>query len=272
MIVAPLLAGVAAWLLVATPSHHAGLGSGTPVRQDARRAFPRPVAALAVCAAASIWVVGPQHLVLVVVAAGAGLGVAALVERRHRRRAAAAAADRVLEGCAVLADELRSGRSPEAALALAARTCPELEGAVRASALGADVPTALRARGYGAGAGAHASVPVPDLRLVAAAWQVAHRTGDGLGEALTRVAAGLRAGRATRRVVEAELASARATARLLVALPGLALLAGAGAGGRPWLFLTSTAPGLVCLVAGAVLTLAGLWWIEAIADDVERGA
>ncbi len=141
---------------------------------------------------------------------------------------------------------------------------PGLEPVLRSHDLGADVPDAWRA--VSRQPGAH------DALLVAAAWQVSHRSGVGLGEALGRVAAGLRASGATRRVVESELASARATARLLAALPVLALLVGGGAvpGSSPWAFLLGTPVGLACLGAGLGLGFAGLWWIEAIADDVER--
>ena len=76
-----------------------------------------------------------------------------------------------------------------------------------------------------------------DLRVVAAAWQVAHHTGDGLAATVDRVAESLRAAGATRRVVAGELASARATARLVAGLPVLALAMGSGAGGDPWGFL-----------------------------------
>lgn len=179
---------------------------------------------------------------------------------RRERRARSERSDRALEACAVMADELRAGRSPEAVLALAARWCPELVPVVSAQELGADVPTALRRTG------------LEEMRFVGAAWQVASRSGRGLGEALARVVDGLRASRATRRVVTSELASARATARLLVALPVLAMLGGAAGGGRPWEFFLGSVAGHLCLGVGLVLAWGGLRWIDFIADDVERAA
>ncbi len=148
----------------------------------------------------------------------AAAGAAGLWRRRRRRRAAEAVAAQVLETCELLAGELAAGRPPGEALDRAAAAWPPLRAGRRG------VPGRRRRARRAARPGRRASTAPRDLRVVAAAWQVAHRTGEGLGAAVDRVAESLRAAGATRRVVAGELASARATARL-VAGP-----AGAGAG------------------------------------------
>jgi tight adherence protein B len=190
-----------------------------------------------------------------------GWSVPVPVLARRRRVAADQAA--VLEVCDLLAADLAAGRPPDAALAAGAERWPPLVPVVEAMRLGADVPEAMRrlaAERRGA----------VDLRWVAGAWQVAQHSGHGLADALARVAARIRARRRTRRVVTSELASARATARLVAALPVVALGMGSGAGGDPWAFLLGTPVGWGCLALGLAFGLLGLWWIEAIADAVDR--
>ncbi len=196
-----------------------------------------------------------------VIGLGVGAGGWLIWQRRRERRAREATGLAVLEACEIIAAELAAGRPPGHALAEAATRWPGLLPAVEAWSLGSDVPGALRRLSALPGAG--------DLRVVGAAWQVAHHSGHGLAQAVARVAARIRAQRQTQRVVASELASARATARLVAALPVVALMMGSGAGGDPWHFLSGTAVGLGCLAAGISFALAGLWWIEALADRVD---
>lgn len=165
----------------------------------------------------------------------------------------------VLEVCDLLAAELAAGRPPDAALGAAAERWPPLVAAVDAVRLGADVPGALRRL-----AGEHRGAA--DLVWIAGAWQVAQRSGHGLVAALERTADGLRARRRTRRLVDSELASARATARLVACLPLGVLAMGSGAGSDPWSFLLRTPFGWACLVSGLALIALGLWWIERLAE------
>lgn len=202
---------------------------------------------------------------LAAIGAATAAATAALWRQHRRRRRAEQVSVRVLESCELIASELAAGQPPGAALDRAARVWPVLEPAAAAHRVGADVPTAFRSLG--------AEVEgARDLTVVAAAWQVAHRTGQGLAHTVDRVAESLRAAATTRRLVAGELASARATARLVAGLPLVALAMGSGAGGDPWGFLLGTTAGLACLAAGLALGFAGLWWIEAIAREAEAQA
>jgi len=254
MLVAAIAASAAAALLV----------PGSPSLAGATR--PVPLRAMAVGAAgvvALLAVARPRVAALVLVGLGVLVGAWLLVRRRRTRSAARQVAGRVLESCELLAAELASGQAPGRSLRRAALSWPELRPVAEADELGGDVPDALRRLAALPGAG--------DLRLVAAAWAVSSRSGQGLADSVRRCAEGLRDAQRAQHVVEGELASARATARLVAALPLLALLMGAGAGGSPLGFLFGHPLGLACLAGGLLFGFAGLWWIEVIAGDVEGG-
>lgn len=200
---------------------------------------------------------GARLAVLSLIVAAAAWAVLRLVTTRLAARDAEARRARVIDLCDGLRAELAAGQTADAALDRAAADWPLVAPAARVAASGGDVPAALREL---------AAVPGADsLRIVAAAWHVAHRTGHGLADVLGRVSDDLRSGEQTRRVVLSELSSARATARLLAVLPALALVMGAGAGAAPWEFLLGTPVGLACLAGGLGLALAGLAWVEALA-------
>lgn len=243
------------------------LGRPAPPRVPRRAAAGRRTAALCTLGVVTLAVLlvttGAQRAAAAAIVLAASGGLAGLWRRRRRHRRAEAASVRVLETCELLAAELAAGRPPVAALERAAAEWPPLAPVAEAFSLGSDVPEAFRSLSRLDGA--------RDLRLLGAAWQVAHRTGHGLAAAVTTVAVDLRATQVTRRVVESELASARATARLVAALPLPSLVLGGGAGGDPWGFLLGSPAGLGCLALGLALAVAGLWWIEAIAQSV-RGA
>ncbi len=248
-----LLAAAAAWLVIRPPPGAA--------RAPGPRSASAPAHALVVVAAAtaiSTSLAGPAALV----AGAVALAGRAVLRARERRRATAETAARVLDACELMSAELGAGQPPDAALRRAATGWPPLAPVAEAAELGGDVPLALRRLAAEPGAA--------DLRAVAGAWALAHRSGSGLADALDRVVASIRADRALGRVVEGELASARATARLVAGLPVVVLLLGNSGGGSAIGFLLGTPLGLACLTTGLALGLTGLWWIERIAAQVTR--
>ncbi|WP_063795905.1 type II secretion system F family protein [Peterkaempfera griseoplana] len=204
---------------------------------------------------------------------------AALALRPLRRRRLAHAERRVesrrekavVELCAAVADELRTGVLPSRAL----ETAVAPEGAVAEALRGGGIdPTGLRAAARFAG-------DVPEVlrqlsRLpgadgaaaMAACWQVASESGAALATALDRVADALRADSVLREAVRGELAGPRTTALLLAVLPLFGLLLGTALGADPLQMLLHTPAGLACLAAGVALETAGLVWT----DRIVRGA
>jgi tight adherence protein B len=197
------------------------------------------------------------HLVLVAVLAAASVAVVRAVERSRAERRAGQRRQQVVDFCEALVGELRAGQPTLRALERSVEVWPE-SGVVAATArLGASVPDAMRRVARLPGAGS--------VRRLAGAWEISAGTGSGLVVAVEQVLATARAEEGTARLVRAELASARATARLVTALPLVVLVAAQGVGARPWHFLLSTPAGVTCLGAGAALAWAGLRWIDHIA-------
>lgn len=249
MLSAAALGAAAAWLLWrptvrADPTDRSGL-----------------VGSMLIALPVAIVILPPSSVALALVGVGAGGGVLFLQRRRAGRRRAQETADQVQRFCSELSAELAAGLPVGPALDGVAARWPELGPVAAAARLGGSVPDTMRDLASRPGAG--------DLRLVAAAWHVAQRSGTGLAVALQSVAGSLTERQRTRRLVASELASARATARLMALLPVLTLAMGSGAGGDPLAFLFSTTPGLTCLATGCLLALAGVWWIEAIASSIE---
>jgi len=251
-LVAAATAALALWLLVG--------GTSSP---ELRRAGSVSRAVRLTVIVVGVAVLVPHAWAgLVLVLAPAVWAARLLWGRRTSARLAEANAARMAEVCDLLASELSAGRPPEGALREAASTWPAIAPVAEVSRLDGDVPAALCEVARAPGAGG--------LRLLAAAWTVSRRTGGGLAAGTRRVAEAVRREQATRRVVAGELASARATARLMAGLPVVALLMGSGAGADPWTYLLRTPAGLGCLAAGLATGMAGLFWIEQIARDVER--
>lgn len=175
-------------------------------------------------------------------------------ERRRRRQ-------EVRELCDALVAELAAGLGAPVALADVSTDWPIVAPAAAIARLGGDVPDALRAASVRPGA--------EHLAQLAAAWEVSQRCGAPLTVVLDQLAGTLRDDDDARNEVVAELSSARATARLLAVLPLFGLLLGGGLGGRPWVVLGTTMIGALCLLAGSTLAVAGVLWVERIADAAE---
>ncbi|MFD4987915.1 type II secretion system F family protein [Streptomyces sp. NPDC058374] len=219
-----------------------------------RRARARPEWA---CLAAGAVLAGAGGSVLPL---ATGCVAVPLVRRRLAARAAAKARERraeaVRELCGALAQEVRSGRQPVAALLHAVGEARGLGGAeagvLAAARFGGDVAGALREAAGEPGA--------EGLSGLAACWEVAVDRGAGLAAGVERLAAALRAERDQAADLLAQLAGARSTVLMLAALPLLGLVLGWAMGAGPLRVLLHTPAGLACLLLGSALESAGLWW------------
>lgn len=179
--------------------------------------------------------------------------------RRRRSREAAA-----IELVSAFAAELRAGQPVPAAFARAQRSSPVpiAQHAVAIAELGGDVPRALVKEA--------ADLGLPVLASLAALWRVADGSGAGLAVAASRLADAEAAVQVSRSEVQTQLASPRATARVLAGLPIIGLMLGSGLGASPVAWLVGSVPGVLVLVVGLGLEVAGLWWMSRLTKSVER--
>ncbi|MFG3051450.1 type II secretion system F family protein [Kitasatospora sp. NPDC048239] len=208
----------------------------------------------------------------------AALAVLPLRGWRLRRGAARSARLRgaaVVDLCAALAGELRSGATPEQALHLVTTRIAADREALRR--LGEEPVARLAAGRYGG------DVPAAFLLLaelpggsgavaLAACWQVASDSGSGLAAGLDRVAEALRGEHTLSEEIEGELAGPRATIAVLAVLPAAGLVLGVALGARPVDVLLHTTAGLGCLAAGVALEVVGLAWMARIVRAASAGA
>lgn len=267
LLASALLASAAAALLVGGARQRVArwpAGRSSAQRVQERRLRRGVLLAAAAASGWALWTsVSGTQLAVAVVAACSGTAVVRMVAGARRTAEAARRRESVVAFCEALVGELRAGQPVLLALERSAAVWPEMGPVLSAARLDADIPTSLRrlARSPGADALSH----------LAGAWQLCATTGGGLAVAAGHVLESARADAAALRQVEAEVSSARATARLVAALPVVVLIAGQGLGARPWSFLLGHPLGVVCLAGGAALVLTGLAWIDRIAASAATG-
>ncbi|WP_428957598.1 type II secretion system F family protein [Streptomyces sp. cg35] len=202
------------------------------------------------------------------------IGACAVPGAARVRRAREARGDRERRGdaviglCGLMAGEVRAGRQPGEALAVAVRESAALSGAgsaavVAAARFGGDVSGALREAAREPGA--------EGLHGLAACWRVAVDRGAGLAAGLERLSGALRAERDQRADLKAQLAGPWSTAVMLAGLPVLGLLLGSAMGAQPLRVLLHTGAGVGCLVVGGVLEAVGMWWAVRVVRGAEVG-
>lgn len=186
------------------------------------------------------------------------------VARSRRRRAIEMVRDDAYAVVDALVAELRSGAAPATAVRRLAPESDLLAAGATAAETGGDVPAALVAVGDRPGAG-----PIAQLGH---AWAVSDACGAPLASVLDQVRETARSDRELRRELSAGVAPARATASLVVAMPPLGLGLGTGLGVDPLHVVLTTVPGALCVAAGVAFAIAGVLWIDLVADGVEADA
>jgi len=159
-----------------------------------------------------------------------------------------------------------AGAVPTPNVAAAVPTEDDLVRAAAASAAAAGRPVSsaiTTARRAATGSSGHWAV-------VAAAWEVASASGAPLATSLRELGSALRDEAQLRREVRSALAGPIASARLVLALPFIAVLFGAVMGFDTLAVLIGNPIGLACIVAGGGLLWAGRQWSRALTARATR--
>ncbi|MEO5877723.1 MAG: type II secretion system F family protein [Streptosporangiaceae bacterium] len=181
---------------------------------------------------------------------------------RGRRRIEKVWRAAVIDLCDGLAAELTAGSAPEEALERAtAFLDPSISHKLADIGDATDIPAELELAALTSGA--------EGLRLLAACWRIGVERGGSFASVADGLSSALREEETHRQQVSAQLAGARATAKLLAVLPLLGIGMAAALGARPLTFLCTTLPGLVCLLVGVTLDATGIYWTRRIATSAE---
>lgn len=177
-----------------------------------------------------------------------------------------------------------AGRAGREADRMTALTVAVLRSGARAGSAGESIPEAIRAAVVGSGSAAVAAGAAADGRAgrelrsqrawlaLAAAWFVAGEAGAPLAGCLRELADAFLEQARLERELEVALAGPRSTARLVAAMPAIAVLFGALLGFDTLRTLFLTAPGLVCLLLGTALIIAGGRWSGSLVRRASRAA
>lgn len=185
------------------------------------------------------------------------------LRRARQRRDRAQLTEQTQTVIDVLVTELRSGALPATAVERLATEVDVLAPVATAAASGGDVSAAFVAIGQRPGAST--------LAMIGHAWAVSQSCGAPLVAVLEQVRETAREDRELERELTSGVAPARATATMMVAMPPLGLALGAGLGVDPLAVVLSTVPGALSVAAGVGFAVAGVLWIDHIADRAEVG-
>lgn len=176
-----------------------------------------------------------------------------------RRKAMDSKRTKVLQALTALSSELLAGQAAARAVVNASEDPQVWPHALAAARTHGDVAAGLSADSSNA----------PVLSHLAALWTLSSRSGIGLAESVSRLAASARRDEDVRVQLQAQLAGPRATARVLCFLPVIGLALGMLLGAQPLVWLLMTPLGWGCLALGILLTVTGLVWTQRIAHTVE---